>query len=80
MKKSNFLNLNFRDVLKALIIVALAGTLERVNGYLSAGRLPNKSELWASLIIGLKCGSVYLLKNFLTNSRDFFLSREQTPN
>ena len=65
---SNFLKLNFVDVLKGLIVAILTAILGAVYAILSAGGLPTMQD---AKTIGISClwaGIAYLLKNIFTNS------------
>jgi len=64
---STFLSLNFRDLLKALIIAILTPVIPIIQNSLSAGVLTFD---WKNIAIAAAGGAfAYLVKNFLTPSQ-----------
>lgn len=74
--KSNFLNLNWKDLAKAFLVAFLTALIAALAGTLEHGGLPTIADLklagWTSLVAAIS----YLVKNFLTNSDDKMLKKE----
>jgi VIT1/CCC1 family predicted Fe2+/Mn2+ transporter len=73
---SNFLNLNFDDLVKGFIVAFLSTALTGVVSTLDSGVLPTLAELKTAAIVGLTAGISYLLKNLLTNSQGVVLKKD----
>jgi hypothetical protein len=73
---SNFLNLNFDDLVKGFIVAFLSTALTGVVATLDSGALPTLAELKSAGIVGLTAGISYLLKNLLTNSQGVVLKKD----
>ena len=73
---SNFLNLNFDDLVKGFIVAFLSTALTGVVSTLDSGVLPTLAELKTAAIVGLTAGISYLLKNLLTNSQGEILKKD----
>ncbi len=78
MKSTNsFLTIGWQDLLKGFILAAISAVLTGVYTSVTNGTFPPDLEGWKSIgIVGLGAGIAYILKNWLTNSDDKFLSRE----
>ncbi len=76
--KSNFLSLNYKDLIKggvmAALTVVVAGLVVIIEGiYKVPPVYPTLQTVETLLLSGLGAGSIYILKNFLTSSEDNFL-------
>lgn len=72
--KSVFLSLNLQDFVKGLLLAVLTSVITIVYTSLQAGSL---SFDWKAIgTTALTTAIGYILKNFLTNSKDKFLSKE----
>lgn len=70
---SKFFSLNFRDLLKGMIVAALTVVVTALATSLQSQSLPTL-EQWKQIgMMALASGLSYFLKNFLTNSEDKFL-------
>lgn len=84
MKQSNFLNLNFSDLLKGILMAILVPAVTIIQESLNAGVMTFN---WKSIAIAsLSGGLAYLLKNFFTPTNniqsldDVGLPRPKKPN
>jgi hypothetical protein len=75
--KSNFLTLNTRDIVKALILTFITALLTGIYQLLQAGTLLTWDALKPVVISSIAAVVGYLIKNVLTNSNDEFLSTEK---
>lgn len=78
MNESKFLKLNLKDLAKSAIIAGLTVVVTGAITILSAitdatGQLPTLEDFGKLLISGLIAGSIYLLKNLLSNENNEFL-------
>lgn len=73
-----FLQLNWKDVSKGLILATLTAIMEGLSPIVSgdAPHLPSGSELQIIGGTALTAMIAYLVKNFFTNSKDQFLKKE----
>jgi len=74
--KSAFLKLSQSDLVKGAITAGIAVIGAVLLPALNAGKLPTFADLQQAGIMGLTAGLAYLLKNFLTNSKDEFAKPE----
>lgn len=74
--KSDFMKLNFKDILRGLIIAVGTSLIGMLGPILNSGKLPTIEEIKTIGIIGAGAGLVYLGKNLLTNSSDELLKTE----
>lgn len=74
--KSRLFTIDTRDLINGLIIAFLAATISGVIEILSNGALFTWETLKPVLIAGVSAALSYLLKNFATNSRNQFFTRE----
>jgi len=74
--KSIFLRLGLNDIIKGAIMAALTAIVAVLVPVLESGAFPTFEVIKGALLSGLSVGAVYLLKNFLTNSKDKFLTKE----
>ncbi len=78
MKKSPFLSLDIKDLIKGGIMTALtvvvAGAVVIVEGICKVPPVfPTLQTVETLLLSGLGVGVIYILKNFLSSSEDNFL-------
>jgi len=74
MKKENVLfSIGTKDLIKGFIVAVLTIVLTGLTTSLSSGELPTLEVLKTLSLTGLGAGIAYLLKNFLTDSKDSFL-------
>ena len=77
MKEKPLLKIGWKDALKGFIVAILMIVLSGITTSLDSGHLPDLAQLKTLLIIGFGSGVSYLLKNWLTNSSDEFLTKEK---
>jgi hypothetical protein len=65
---SNFLNINWRDLGKAVIMLFLTTFITGITTAIQAGHFPDGPQLLFSLKAGGLAALAYLLKNLFTNS------------
>ena len=77
MKRSKFLNLNWLDLGKGLLITVLTAFLGGILEVLQSGSLPATWVVLQPILeLSLAAGVSYLLKNLFTNSTGELLKRE----
>ena len=69
---SEFLKLNWRDVLRGAIVMAGTAVLIAILPILESGSLPTVGELKVIGIAAASSGIAYFLKNLFTNSEGEF--------
>lgn len=68
-----FLQLNWHDFIKGLIVAVIAAVGKLLLDLINAKGLDLTPEDWNSLLqLALTAGGAYLLKNLFTNSKDEF--------
>ena len=73
-KKSDFLTIDMKDAIKAFIVAVLGSVLGLVQATIEAGSLAFD---WKAIgLTALAAAGAYILKNWLSNSSDQFLSSE----
>jgi len=78
MEKSNFLNLNWKDVIKGLIVTFLTAFLTGALTAFQSGTVEFTWPFWEPTVYAsITAGIAYLLKNWLTNSNDQVLTKEK---
>lgn len=75
--KSNFLNLNIKDVAKSILMVVLTALVGGIYQLLEAGAVLDWVTIKPVLTASVLAGVSYLLKNFLTNSEDKILTPDK---
>lgn len=76
--KSGFLNLNWTDLAKGLLVAVIGAILTAVYQAIEAGTLAWTWAFWQPIVLaGLGAGIAYLIKNFFTNSQDEVLKKEK---
>lgn len=77
MKKTTYLSLSAKDIIKGFILTVITAILTLIGTSINAGSLPLDWPAWKPIVLAA-CGAgvSYLLKNFLTNSDDQFLKKE----
>lgn len=73
---SNFLNLNWKDLGKGLLLTVLTTLFSGLGVYFSQNSLPTWPEFEVILISSGGASISYLLKNLMTNSQGQFLKSE----
>ena len=68
MKRSNFLNLNWRDLLKGLLLAILSAVITFVYGAVQAGTALNGEFFRAMAVVAVTTLLAYLSKNLFENS------------
>lgn len=77
MKQSKILSLQWRDALKGLFLTMITVIVATLYKLIEAGEFPTDIESWKAILISsFGAGLCYLLKNFLTNSDDKILKKE----
>lgn len=76
MNSNKIFTINWQDLLKGLITTFLTAFLTSIYQWINGGSFPTVAQWKTAAIVGLAAGIGYLLKNFLTNSQDKFLTLE----
>jgi hypothetical protein len=76
-KQSSFLTVHWKDFVKGFFISFLTAFLTTVVQMLQDGSIPTLGEFRGAGIAGLTAGLAYVIKNWLTNSNDQLLKKEQ---
>lgn len=80
MKTTQILTLGVRDAVKGFILAIITMIISMVYSGINTGAFPQTWIEWKGILIAsLGSGLAYLLKNFLTNSNDQLLKKED-PN
>ena len=75
---SSFLTLNVKDFTKGMIIAILTAVMVGVTTSINSGALPADWAAWKPICLSAIGAAVaYITKNWLTNSNDQFLKKEQ---
>lgn len=78
MKKSNLLNINWKDALKGFIVAVITAILAAVYTGIQNNTFPVTWADWRTILIaGCGAGISYVIKNVFTNSDDKFLKPEK---
>lgn len=77
--KSRFMTLNARDFIKAIIMAFISGILTGIYKLLQSGTIFSWTSLKLIAISGVSAVIAYLIKNFFTNSKDEFMTKESAP-
>ena len=76
--KSGFLSLSMKDVVKGFIMAVISALLTGIYTSIQAGMFPPDTDGWKSMgIVALGAGVAYIIKNWLTNSDDQFLKKDE---
>ena len=67
---------NLKDISKGFITAFITALITALYQLVQDGHLPTLAEFKTAGLVGLSAGLAYLLKNFLTNSADQFLTKE----
>ncbi|HNW49603.1 MAG TPA: hypothetical protein PKH79_00890 [Prolixibacteraceae bacterium] len=78
--KSNFLKLNVKDIIKALILTFITALLTGIYQLLQTGTLLTWESLKPVVFSAIAAVLGYLIKNVLTNSNDEFMKSEAKVN
>lgn len=73
------MTLNAKDFIKAIITAFISGLLTGIYKLLQTGSMLNWSSLKPIAISGISAVIAYLIKNFFTNSKDEFMTKEPAP-
>lgn len=73
---SKLFSLRLQDLLKSTIIFMIASILQAFHSILSQNQLPSMEQSREIVAIAFTTGVSYLVKNFFTNSKGKFLSKE----
>ncbi len=76
--KSKFLNLHLNDFVKGLITSIIFAILTSIQDFLTNGGSISSIEWKTVLNVAILTFISYLIKNWLTNSKDKFLKKENT--
>jgi hypothetical protein len=75
---SNFLNLNWKDILKGFILSIITALVAGVYQAIQTGGIQFTWLFWQPIVYSaIGAGLAYLIKNVLTNSNDQFLKVEK---
>lgn len=72
-------SINWHDFAKGLLVAVLTAALGSLYPIIDTGALPTLAQLKVIGISSLTAAIAYILKNFLTNSSDQFLKKENQP-
>lgn len=76
--KSNFLNLNWKDIAKGFVVAVVMAILTGVYTGIQANQFPVTWNDWRIILIAsLGAGIAYLLKNLVSNSGGEILKKEK---
>lgn len=79
--KSEFMKVSKSDLVKGSITAMITIILTALYNSLEAGQFPTDIHFWVvELKLGLGAGISYVLKNWITNSKDQFLKKETPVN
>jgi hypothetical protein len=73
---SNFLQLNWNDFAKGLVVAVLTVVVASIGDIVATGALPTVVQLKAIGLAALSAAIAYILKNLFTNSEGKFLAKE----
>lgn len=74
--KSKLFSLGIKDGVRSLLLSVMTSVGIYLQQILSSGLMPDKSHLRNAAIAGIAAGLSYVIKNFLTNSKDELLKTE----
>ena len=75
---SNFLNLNWLDLLKGSLVAIIGAILTAVYQAIQAGAFSFTWAFWQPIVLaGVGAGLAYLIKNFFSNSSGLPLKAEK---
>jgi VIT1/CCC1 family predicted Fe2+/Mn2+ transporter len=64
---SNFLRLNFWDVVKSLVVAFLTAFITAIYAVIQTGEFPTWEQIQSALMVGLAALLGYLVKNLFTS-------------
>ena len=74
---SNFLTLNWKDILKGFVVAVVAAFLTAVYNAIQNGGLEFTWTFWQPVLItSIGAGIAYLIKNVFTNNEDQILKKD----
>jgi len=78
MKNASFLTLKVKDFVKGFITAILMALITGIYTSIDSGAFPPDPAGWKAMgVTALGAGLAYVLKNWLTNSDDQFMKKEQ---
>lgn len=77
MKASEFLKLNWADIIKAAVLAGIMVGVDSLYTVLDSGALPNAAELKVAGIFTLKATIAYLIKQMITNGNGDLAKKEE---
>jgi hypothetical protein len=77
-RKSKILTLSFKDGVKGLLVSVITVVISSLYALIEAGVFPTTWNDWKVILLAAAgSGLSYIIKNWLTNSDDKFLKREE---
>ena len=76
MKKANLFNLNWRDVLKGLIMAFISAVVTGVYQLIQTNGIISWVTIKPVIVVGIGAGLSYLIKNYFSNSQTQFATKE----
>ena len=76
MKQASFLSLQWKDGLKGFITAVATALITSIYSIIQTGGMPTHDQWKVILLSSVSAGFAYLLKNFLTNSDDKLLKKD----
>jgi len=76
MANAKFLRLNWKDLVKGVVVAAGTAAGVILFPVIQSGAMPTKAQLLVAGGSALAAGGSYLLKNLFTNSKDEFAKAE----
>lgn len=74
--KSKLYIINWKDLAKGFVTSFFTAVLTALVVFINTGTFPTNLEFIGIFKIAFLSGAAYLIKNFLTNSEDEFLTKE----
>jgi hypothetical protein len=75
---SNFLNINWKDLMKGLLVAVIGAILTAAYEAINAGTIQFTWAFWQPIVYtGIAAGMAYLIKNLFTNSTGNVLTSEK---
>lgn len=74
-----FLQINWQDLVRGLVVAVIAAILTALLPIVQSGHLPTHAQLIGIGTVALTAAIAYVVKNLLTNSRDQLFVPEPKP-
>jgi branched-subunit amino acid transport protein len=74
--KSTFLNLNLRDLIKGFAVAIVTALLTGIYQVIQSGGVIDWTTIKPVVLAAIGAGLSYIIKNYLTNSKDEILTKE----